>query len=227
MNSNYLLKIVFIKCTFLLLLILLQGCTSSYTVKVSSFLDSDKPVKITPGTVLHVADDKEAKNPLLDKEVTKKLENMLKMKGYSISQSDGPHYYVLHGYGIGQERTVTRSLPVYQPGGTATVTKTGPSGTSYSTIQLPGSTTYVPYTTAVTDKWLSLKIIDGKDYRDSGKVTDIWIGEASVTGEGRDLRYMLNYLILGIFEYFGESTGKELAVNIREDDPRIKTLMAR
>jgi hypothetical protein len=217
----------FVKSVLLLLLILMQGCTSSYMVKVNSFLDPDKPVKITPGTTIHVVDDKEAKNPLLDKEVTKKIENMLKLKGYSISQSDGPHYYVLHGYGIGQERRVTRTLPVYQPGGTATVTRTGPSGTSYSTIQLPGSTTYVPYTTAITDKWLSLKIIDGKDYRDSGKMTDIWIGEASVTGEGRDLRDMLNYLILGIFEYFGENTGKELIINIREDDPRIKALSTR
>ncbi|MCX5804896.1 MAG: hypothetical protein NT010_02340 [Proteobacteria bacterium] len=75
------------------------------------------------------------------------------------------------------------------------------------------------------DKWLSLKIIDGKDYRDLGKTTDVWIGEASVTGESPDLRDMINYLIIGILDHFGENTGKELFVNIQEDDPRIKTIL--
>jgi hypothetical protein len=224
---NFRVSAVFIKGILFLLLILLQGCVSSYPVKVSCFLDPGKPLIMTPGTTIHVVDDKESKNPLLDKEVKGKLEDMLKLKGYSISQFDGPHYYVLHGYGRGHERTVTHTMPIYQPGGTAIVTKSGRSGTSYSTIQLPGSTIYVPYTTAVTDKWLSLKIVDGKDYMDSGKTTEIWIGEASVTGESPDLRDMLNYLIIGIFEHFGENTGKELTVNIREDDPRIKILFAR
>lgn len=208
------------------LLIFLQGCASSYVVKVNGFLDTAKPMKIGPGATINVVEDKEAKNSLLDKEVAEKLENILKLKGYAMSQIDRPSYYILYGYGIGHEKTVTRTMPVYQPGGTATVTKTGPAGTSYSTIQLPGSTTYVPYTTAVTDKWLSLKIIDGKDYRDSGKTKDIWIGEASVTGETSDLRNMLNYLIVGIFNHFGENTGKELFVIIREDDPMIKKLSA-
>lgn len=215
----------FARGILLLLLILLQGC-ASYTVKVDGFRNPDKPLIIAQGTTIHVVEDKEAKNPLLDKEIARKIESMLKLKGYAVSQFDSPVYYVLHGYGIGPERTITRTMPVYQPGGTATVTKTGPNGTSYSTIQLPGSTTYVPYTTSVAEKWLSLKIIDGKDYRDSGKTTDIWIGEASVTGEGMDLRDMINYLVVGIFDHFGENTGKRLAVDIKEDDPRVKALSA-
>lgn len=219
------IKISFIKGTLLLLLILLQGC-ASYTVRVDGFRNPDKPLTISPGTTIHVVEDKEAKNPLLDKEVTGKLESMFKAKGYTISQFDNPVYYVLHGYGIGHERTITRTMPLYQPGGTATVTKTGPKGTSYSTVQLPGTTTYVPYTTSVSDKWLSLKIIDGKDYRDSGKTTDIWIGEAYVTGENGDLRDIINYLIVGIFDHFGENTGRKIPVNIPQDDPRVRALSA-
>ncbi len=108
-------------------------------------------------------------------------------------------------------------MPVYQPGGPHG-NKDRPKGTSYSTVQLPGSTTYVPYTTSVSDKWLSLKVIDGKDYRDSGTTTDVWIGEASVTGEGMDLRDMINYLVVGIFDHFGENTGRKIPVNIPQDD---------
>ncbi len=214
---------VFARGIIFLLLVLLYGCTS-YTVKVDGFRNPDKPLMTAAGTTIHVVEDKEAKNPLLDKEVVRKLENMLKLKGYAISQFDSPVYYVLHGYGIGHERTITRMMPAYQPGGTATVTKTGAKGTSYSTIQLPGTTTYVPHTTSVSDKWFSLKIVDGKDYRDSGATTDIWIGEAVVTGESKDLRDMINYLIVGIFDHFGENTGKRISVDIKEDDPRVKTL---
>jgi hypothetical protein len=222
---NFRTTIVFTRSILFLLLILLQGC-ASYTVKVDGFRNPDRPLIVAPGTTVHVVEDKEAKNPLLDKEVARKIESMLKLKGYAISQSDSPVYYLLHGYGIGKERTVTRTMPVYQPGGTATVTKTGPKGTSYSTVQLPGSTTYVPYTTSISDKWLSLKIVDGKDYRDSGTMTDIWIGEATITGEGLDLRDMINYLIVGIFDHFGENTGKRIIVDINADDPQVKALSA-
>ena len=222
-QKPYILRL-FTKSVLLILIIILQGCTTSYTVKVNGFLDPAKPLTMAAGTTIHVMDDNRTENPLLDKEVSNKLEKILKLKGYSISGLEGSRYYALHGYGMGHERTVTSTLPVYQPGGTATVTKTSPSGTSYSTIQLPGSTTYVPRTTTITDKWFSLKIIDGKDYRDSGKITDLWIGEASITGESPDLRYIMNYLLAGISESFGKNTEKELFINIREDDPRIKAL---
>jgi len=219
------ITIAFIKGALLLLLILLQGC-ASYTVRVDGFRNPDRPLMISPGTTVHVVEDKEAKNPLLDKEVARKIESMLKLKGFTISQFANPGYYILHGYGRGPERPVTRTMPESPPGGTATVTKTGPKGTSYSTVQLPGSTTYDPYTTSVTDKWLSLKVIDGKDYRDSGTTTDVWIGEASVTGEGMDLRDMINYLVVGIFDHFGENTGRKIPVNIPQDDPRVRALSA-
>jgi len=216
------------KAVMLLMLIIIQGCSLSYIVRVDGFLDTVKPIKIEPGAAVYVVEDREAKNPLLDREVAGKIDNMLKLKGYRVvSEFDNPAYYILYGYGIGHEKTVTRTMPLYTPGQTATVTKTGPSGTSYSTIQLPGSTTYVPYTATVTDKWFSLKVVDGKDYRNEGKNTVIWIGEAATTGESSDLRDMLNYLITGIFYYFGENTGREVNVNIREDDPVLKNISTR
>lgn len=214
-----------IRYMLVLMVFVLQGCALSYTVKVNGFLDPVVPSKIKLGSTIHVVEDKEAKNPLLDREIAGKIDNMLKQKGYRVvSESDNPVYYVLYGYGIGHEKTITRTMPMYTPGGTATVTKTGPSGTSYSTIQLPGKTTYVPYTTTVTDKWLSLKIIDGEDYRKLNKNTVLWIGEASVTGEDSDLRGIMDYLIAGISFIFGENTGREVNVKIRDDDPELKKI---
>ena len=214
-----------IKVMLLLAVFILQGCALSYVVKVDGFLDPVAPSNIKVGTTIHIVEDKEAKNPLFDKEVIVKFDNMLKQKGFRVvSEFDNPTHYMLYGYGIGHERTITRTMSVYKPGGTATVTKTGRTGTTYSTIQFPGTTTYVPYTSTVTDKWLSLKVYDGEDYRKSEKNTVIWIGEASVTNESSDLRDIMNYLIAGISFYFGENTGREINVNIREDDPVLKSM---
>jgi len=205
----------------------LQGCAVSYNVKVDGFSDPIKQSHMAPGSTIYVIEDKNAKNPLLEKEVVTKLNIMLKLKGYNTEALADSKYYLLYGYGIGHERTITSTMPVYTPGKTATVTKTGPSGTSYSTIQIPSTTTYVPYSVTVTDKWLSIKIVDGDDYRASGKDNVIWIGEASVTGENRDIRYIINYLITAIYYYFGENTGKTITINIKENDPVIKNFINR
>jgi len=72
-----------------------------------------------------------------------------------------------------------------------------------------------------------LKIIEGYDYRASGKANDVWIGEASITGENTDLRATIDYLLTGVFEYFGKDTKKQVFVDIKDDDPRLNALHPR
>ncbi|HPU30881.1 MAG TPA: hypothetical protein PLM71_11290 [Syntrophorhabdaceae bacterium] len=224
----YLMRIHFIVTGFFILFALaLQGCGVSYNVKVDGFTDPIKQFHISPGSTIYVIEDKNTKNPLLEKEVVTKINIMLKLKGYNTEELTNPKYYLLYGYGIGHERTITSTMPVYTPGKTATVTKTGPSGTSYSTIQIPSTTTYVPYSMTITDKWLSIKVVDGDDYRASGKDNVIWIGEASVTEENRDIRSTINYLIAAMYYFFGENTGKTVNINIKENNPVLKTLLNR
>lgn len=211
----------------ILMVFLIQGCGVSYTVRVNGYLDPSRPVNIEPGTPIHIVEDTKAKNPLLEKEVAGKLVNMLKIKGCEVADPGVARYYMLYGYGIGQERTITSTMPVYTPGKTATVTKTGPSGTSYSTIQIPGSTTYVPYAATVTDKWLYIRLVEGEDYRKEGKDNAVWIGEASITSEAGDIRELINYLIIGIYKYFGRNTGKTLSIDVEEDDPLIRRITDR
>jgi len=211
----------------ILMLFLIQGCAVSYTVKINGYIDPSRPLNIEPGTKIHLVEDTKAKNPLLEKEIKGNLDNMLKLKGYEVTDSEAAGYYMLYGYGIGHERTITSTMPVYTPGKTATVTKTGPKGTSYSTIQTSGSTTYVPYTTTVSDKWLYIKLVEGEDYRKEGRDIPVWIGEASITGEGGDIRELINYLIAGIYNYFGRKTEKTIIINVQEDDPLIKRIMNR
>ncbi|HOJ42892.1 MAG TPA: hypothetical protein PLW88_00160 [Syntrophorhabdaceae bacterium] len=215
----------FLTIAIILMVFITFGCSASYMVKVNGYIDPTRPIRIEQGSNFHIIEDANSKNPLLEKEVMGKLDNMLKLKGYNTTDFEKAIIYLLYGYGIGHERTITSTMPVYTPGHTATITKTGPKGTSYSTVNIPGTTTYVPYTATVTDKWLSLKLIDGEDYRKEGKSTVLWIGEATITGENNDIRNLMNYLIAGIYKYFGEDTGKTLSISIKEDDPVVKSIM--
>ncbi|MCX8110143.1 MAG: hypothetical protein N3D15_02705 [Syntrophorhabdaceae bacterium] len=217
----------FLLFILILMMILLQGCAVSYIVRVNGYIDPSKPLDIEPGAKIHIVEDTKAKNPLLEKEVIFKLDNMLRLKGYQVTEPDNARYYMLYGYGIGHERTITSTMPVYTPGRTATVTKTSPTGTSYSTIQIPSSTTYIPYATTVTDKWLFLKLVEGEDYRREGKISPVWIGEASITGEGSNIRELINYLIVGIYNFFGINTKKTISVDVLEDDPLVKRIINR
>lgn len=218
-------KSICFKIAFVLLFFFVQGCATSYLVKVNGYVDPSRPLSIDRGTKLNIIEDKDTKNPLLEKEVIGKLNHMLTLKGYEIADFEKARFYMLYGYGTGHERTITSTMPVYTPGQTTTITKTGPKGTSYSTVNVPGTTTYLPYTATVSDKWLSVKIIDGEDYRKEGKTTVLWIGEASITGENNDIRYLLNYLITGIYRYFAQNTGRTLSIYISEDDPIVRSIM--
>ncbi len=207
------------------LIVMVTGC-SSYSVRINGFLDPGHVSGLVAGAPVHVVEDKEAPNPIFAREIRAKLNRLLKLKGFLVVPYESADYYLLYSYGTGQGRTVMETMPVYQSGGTATVTRTGPKGTSYSTIQLPGTTSYVPYATTVYDRWLVLKLVDGRDYRE-GKISDIWIGEVSSPGRTSDSREVMNYLLVAGFEHFGENTEKPVVEDISPEDERVKSLMKR
>lgn len=222
-NKN-LHKYSFFKAFFLLVFFIFYGCATTYSVKINGYIDPSRPFKTGEGPIF-IIEDPNTKNPLLEREIVEKLNRMLKLKGYAQADFEKAKFYMQYSYGIGPEKTITSTMPVYTPGQTATITKTGPKGTSYSTVQVPGSTTYIPYTATVTDKWLFIKVLDGETYRNEGKDSILWIGEATTTSGENDIRHLINYLIAGISRYFGENTERTITVRISEDDPLLKGIM--
>lgn len=203
--------------------ILLPGC-AAYTVRVNGYLDPGQAAGIQKTAGIHVVEDKDATNTIFAREIRSKIEGLLKSSGFLVVPYDSADYYLLYAYGIGPARTVTEMLPVYQTGGTATVTRSGSRGSRVSTIQLPSTTTYVPYPTTVYDRWVMLKIVDGKEYRE-GKTTDVWIGEVSTPGQDKDIREAMNYLLVAAFEHFGQNTERPITKILDVDDERVKSLM--
>jgi len=197
------------------LICLSLGCAVSYNVGVNGYSSSGQILQIQQESSIHVVEDSNATNPLLEKEIGMKIRKLLNKNGYSIA-TDEADYYLLFNYGMNSGQTVTDTIGIYHYGIYNDYPFSGMYSHSYPT--------YIPYTTVVYTRWLVLKLIDGKAYRASSKAKPLWIGEAVSTGTNSDLRERINYMLIAAFEHFGQDTGKRVNVLFTEDDERLKLL---
>lgn len=194
------------------------GCAGR-RVRVSGYIDRQDARSVTPGAAVYVVENSEPANRLFDREVALKIEKLLEREGLDPAGRHEADFLLFYSYGIGGAQTFTESAPLYSNSVSASA---GPQGYSYSGWDVGGNITHVPYTRTVYRKWLVLELVDGPAYRAGGEKRPLWVGEASSTGRGTDLRDEINYMLVAAFEYFGEDTGKEVVVDLKADDPRVK-----
>jgi hypothetical protein len=196
------------------------GCApATHRVLVDGYTGSAAPAEITPGGSFFVIENKEAKNPLLEKEIRGKINQLLQNQGYELAPFEKADYYLFYSYGIGPGQSVTTVMPDFGWG--------FGFGTGYPfgySLLWPGFAPYSSYRETIYDKWLLINVIAGKPYREKGKFNTLWVGEARARGPSMDLRTVVNYLLLADFHEFGKNTGKGARVEIREDDLRLKKL---
>ena len=53
----------------------------------------------------------------------------------------------------------------------------------------------------------------------------VWLGEAQVGTDDPELRQAVNYLLVGLMDYFGTDTRKWVSVTLKRDDPRVLGIM--
>ena len=85
-----------------------------------------------------------------------------------------------------------------------------------------GYTTYVPYVETVYTHWLEMRLY-GPGGTTKGKIP-LWIGEAAVGMEDPETRQAVNYLLVGVMEYFGADTAQWVTVTLKKNDPRVLAL---
>lgn len=209
------------------LICLSTGCTQ-YHVGINGFTPTGTTLQISQYSSIYVVKDANTPNPILEKEIAEKIQKLLNTKGYGVAAPDKANYYVLFRYGIDSGQTVTETVPIYHPGGTATMNTFGSyGGFSHSTMQMSGYTTYVPYSKTVYTRWLQLRLIEANTYRTSKEIEPLWIAEITSSGRSSDLRDVINYMLIPAFEHFGENTGKRIKEVILGGDERAKLLMER
>jgi hypothetical protein len=199
-----------------------MGCTL-YTIRVNGFSNSDLAT-FQEGASFYVHENSEAKNPILEKEVRGKIETLLKEEGFTVEPIQDADYIILVSYGIDNAGTRTVSMPIYSPGGTATVSTYDSYGYSYSFVQMPGSTNYVPISRRQHFRWLDINVLDGQKFRKSQNTEPVWIQEIRSTGSSSDLRNVINYLLVASFQYFGIDTKNQKKVELFRGDSRVKKI---
>jgi hypothetical protein len=192
------------------------GCTPTYTVHVNTFSQIQEPLSQT--APIYVSTDPNSRNPILADIIAAKIRTLLEEHGYTAAEKAADAAYVLtFRAGIDSTR-VTDYMPVSQLfGGFYGFHGGGFRGLGFD------YTTYVPYIETVYAHWMDLRLL-AQGPSAKNKTQPIWIGEAVVGRSDPEMRDSANYLLLGLFEYFGADTRRWLTLTIKENDPRIEGL---
>jgi hypothetical protein len=198
------------------------GCAAaSYQVRMNGYSDPAAPARFEPGATFFVMDNKETKNPLLDKEIKTKINTLLERRGFGTAPFEKAQYHLFFSYGIGSSEGARVSGPDYSVG---VGLGYGYYAPHYGFSFWPWYGYYPGYAEPLYDRWLRVNVVEGKHYRDTGQFRTVWVGETRSTGTSSDIREVINPLLIAAFSRFGQDTGKAVTVDVRKDDPRVRQL---
>jgi len=183
-------------------ILLLTGCTQSYIVHVSGFAEAQS--QIPPNIRIYVVTDPNAENPLYDKEIKAKIVKLLSSRGFLPVDDPASEYTMTFQTGMLSHLVQDTQ---YVSGGFA-------HGRRHHTFINGGY--YVPYIRTEWDQWLQIKVLRGDKA--------VWVGEASTSKYYTEKRRGIDYLLVGIFDIFGQDTHKTITIEITEKDQRIAAL---
>jgi hypothetical protein len=185
---------VLVSCLFVV-----SGCADTHFIHVNSFSDENNPVPNNAHIFVEV--EPNAVNPVFSNEVRTKIEKLLLKNNYEVVPvPDAAEYHLSYQFGSG-------------PHGEADYQNTD------EYFRRQGAYTdeaYLSHIELVWDQRIRMKLYH------ADKV--VWAGEAETMELYVDNRKIADYLLLGVFEFFGHSTRGEQQMTIREDDPRIAAL---
>jgi len=89
------------------------GCVPArtYLVQVNGYTDSAAPL-LAPGASFFVVENQKAQNPLVEKEIKRKIEDLLVKNGYLLAPYDKAQYYLFFSFGLGAPQTVSVTSPL-------------------------------------------------------------------------------------------------------------------
>ena len=215
--------------SFAVVLPALSGCTR-YHIGVTTYLSHDLPFPpASSSTKIAVVTESEPDEPLLEAEVQRKIEVLVRGRGFEIAGLDEADYILSAFFAIDTGNTATGSRAVYQGGGTSTsyvYTNTGQWATV--TTQHPGTTSYVPYSYTYFTRFLGVYLYQKERWLASEEddLADaiVWRATTTSSGSSSDLRSVVDYLLVTTFDHFGEDTGKRKRKTLSEDDRRVRQL---
>ncbi|MBN1513025.1 MAG: DUF4136 domain-containing protein [Phycisphaerae bacterium] len=197
----------------LVLLLGTLGCAPE-AVDVNAYL-GDQPFPAPSRQVTVFVECHPGDQPLLlARRAAQAVEAELDRRGYAVVEKPDDADYVLACLiRVGGGQVVTRAVPRYADMYATPCYAGGYGGWYRSHVYGCGfGTTYVEESWREFDRQLHATLLDRPRFDSAPENTRhqavVWQATAVSTGTDRDLRAVLPYLLAGLFEHFGEDTGK-------------------
>ncbi|MBF5060040.1 hypothetical protein [Candidatus Neptunochlamydia vexilliferae] len=208
---------------FSMLAAIFSSCTRYYHIEANTFVDSKTiPNGFHPGSSFAIHPF-EKEQTFLEKEVSQKIEQILVDKGYHVVPPNKADYYLTFSISMTSSTHIVQ-VPEYVPGKTKTK-KGSYGGIEYEEeITEDGDVIYVPEEQTLYHGELIVIAYDPILYKHSKEDSKIWEGTAINSDENKDLRQVVDYLLVSLFEYFGKGTKRSIEVEIQENSEEVKKL---
>lgn len=201
-----------------LLILSLAGCGPQ--VRMTGYLDR-QAASFQKGATFFVAENSQAFNPLLEREIKEKIERLLLRHGYGIEGERGAAYRLSFGYGLGQALQSSFVTSFLQPRTEIVSVPDGKGGMTARPAVVPGAPVPVPVVTTEYLLYLLIRVAEGSP-GEEGRV--IWVGEALSLEHSLDLRADMDYLLAALFANFGRDTARQIVIRVGQDQPDLREL---
>jgi len=189
----------------------LAGC-AGLPVRFDGFRDAGDATP-QPTYTFSIAPNSDAANPILDKEVFKRLSAAFATTGHTVTTAADAPFVLRYSLGATPPRQETTYANRY-----ASARETDPAFTTADgrVLHHPGVRSQpllVPETQTVFDHVLNLQLEKPGPAGAAPHV--VWIGRAATTSANDDLRATLDALIQASVQHFGQDTGRQLQLSVR------------
>lgn len=190
----------------------ISGCASAGFRQVA-FAGETSTAGSAPanGRSVHVVRNVQMSDTILETRIRYRVEQFLLEKGFIIAPPDTSDLYVLATFGAG-ERMVASMAPIHRDA-EERVTRDAEGHVIGRTV-LPERTEYVHVPLLKNSVWLQLLASDARYFRQTGRVKNIWRGEASMIGRPESLDTSTPFLLFATLRYFGRGTDDVVNVDV-------------
>jgi hypothetical protein len=155
------------------------------------------------------------KDTVLEARIRYRLQEFLLSRGYTLASADTADIYVLATFGAG-ERMVAATAPVFRDA-EVKVDRT-PDGTVIRRSYQPARVEYLRIPLLKNSVWMQVLSSDGRYYRATGQVRNLWRGESAMVARSETLTDNARFLLVPSLKYFGRSTQDIVTVDVHERD---------
>lgn len=211
-------------CKLILLnlsIFLIGSCAKESSMRITTNTFANKEV-IPHGFKKHNSfsiSTKQKGDSLFAQEVSQKIATILKNKGFTVKTTTDVDYNLNFSFGMKQS-THTRDVPVYIPdyGCWYYHHYHYPYGYGYGY-----RIAYIPEEYTLFNKILLIEVYKNSNNK-TEKIAPVWQGTAHSYEEDSDLRDAIDYLLVTIFNHFGQNTQKYIKSKIEENNKEVEKL---